>query len=201
MAKKDPRVDAYIANAAPFAVPILKKIRKAVHAGCPEVEETIKWSFPHFDYHGLMCGMAAFKQHCALGFWKAKLIFPGYDPADREEMGSFGKIRTIADLPDEATLIAHARKAAELNARGVKLPAKPREKRAPIDVPDYFLAALKTNAKARKTFEAFSPSHQREYIEWLTEAKREKTRQQRLATALDLMAQGKSRNWKYASKK
>jgi hypothetical protein len=49
-------------------------LRDLVHKACPEVEETMKWSFPHFDYKGMMCSMAAFKQYCAFGFWKASSI-------------------------------------------------------------------------------------------------------------------------------
>jgi hypothetical protein len=74
MGKNDPRIDDYIAKSQDFARPILEHLRDLVHKACPEVEETMKWSFPHFDYKGMMCSMAAFKQHCAFGFWKASLI-------------------------------------------------------------------------------------------------------------------------------
>jgi uncharacterized protein YdeI (YjbR/CyaY-like superfamily) len=194
MTTKDPRIDAYIDKAAPFAKPILKFLRKAVHAGCPEVEETIKWSMPHFDFKGPMSGMAAFKEHCAFGFWKSKLIF-GDTGKGEEAMGHFGRITSLNDLPNEKTLIGYVRKAAELNEKGIK--AWDRKKRKPLPVPAYLTAALKTNSKARETFENFSPSQRRDYIEWITEAKREETRQQRLKTALEWMAQGKVRNWKY----
>ena len=165
MAKKNPRVDAYIEKSAPFAKPILKHLRKIVHAGCPGVEETIKWSMPHFDYKGMMCGMAAFKEHCAFGFWKAKLILPpNYKGEDREGMGQFGCITSIADLPDEKTLTGYVRKAAELNEAGTKLSGRDKPKpKAPLKMPAYFSSALNKNAKAKKTFENFSPSHQREY--------------------------------------
>ena len=198
MPKKDPRIAAYIDKAAPFARPILKYLRKVVHAGCPQVEETLKWSMPHFDYKGVMCGMAAFKEHCAFGFWKATLIFDGDKAREKEAMGHFGRITSLDDLPSEKTLIGYVRKAAELNEKGIKAPGRtqPKKKR-PLQVPDYLKTALKKNAKAKKTFESFSPSQQREYVEWLTEAKREETRQQRLKTAIDWMAQGKVRNWKY----
>jgi len=196
--KKDPRIDAYIDKAAPFARPILKYLRKVVHAGCPEVEETLKWSMPHFDYKGVMCGMAAFKEHCAFGFWKAALIFDGDKAREREAMGHFGRITSLDDLPGEKILIGYVREAAELNKKGIKAPGRtqPKKKR-PLQVPDYLKTALKRNAKAKRTFESFSPSHQREYVEWLREAKREETRQHRLKTAIDWMAQGKVRNWKY----
>lgn len=198
MATKDPRIDAYIAKSAVFAKPILKYLRKVVHVGCPNVEETMKWSMPHFDYKGVMCGMAAFKQHCVFGFWKESLIFDATKAAEKTAMGSFGCIRSLADLPSEKTLIHYVKKAAALNEAGIKAPGRTKpKKREPIEVPDYFAAALKKNARARKTFEDFSPSHRREYLEWITEAKREETRNQRLATSIEWLAEGKARHWKY----
>ena len=198
MGKKDARVDAYIDKSEPFAKPILKYLRKVVHTGCPGVEETMKWSMPHFDYKGMMCGMAAFKEHCAFGFWKAKLILPPNEGENREGMGQFGCITSIADLPDEKTLTDYVRKAAELNEAGTKVPGRDKPKRRPeLKIPAYFSTALNRNAKAKKAFEKFSPSHRREYIEWVTEAKREETRQERLKTALQWLAEGKPRNWKY----
>ena len=177
MPKKDPRIDAYIAKSAEFARPILKHIRKVVHAGCPNVVETMKWSMPHFDYKSVMCGMAAFKEHCTFGFWKAELIVDGASNAEAEAMGHFGRITSLADLPNEKTLISYVRKAARLNEKGVKAPWRARQKKKPpLTIPDYFSAALKKNAKARKSFENFSPSNKREYVEWVSEAKREETR-------------------------
>jgi uncharacterized protein YdeI (YjbR/CyaY-like superfamily) len=196
--KRDKRVDAYIEKSAPFARPILKHLRRIVHAGCPAVEETIKWQFPHFDYKGMVCGMAAFNNHCSFGFWKAELIFGNHE-TEEQAMGQFGRITSVADLPNEATLIRYVRKAAKLNDAGIKAPWQAARKNRPIlPVPDYLTAALKKNTQARKIFENFSPSHRREYIEWLTEAKREETRDQRLKTAIKWMAEGKARNWKYA---
>ena len=198
MATKDSRIDAYIAKSADFAKPILKRLRKVVHAGCPGVEETMKWSMPHFDYKGVMCGMAAFKQHCVFGFWKEALIFDRDTAAEKPAMGSFGCIRSLADLPDQKTLIQYVKKAAALNDAGIKAPGRTQpKKRAPLEVPDYFSAALKKNAKARKTFENFPPSKRREYLEWVTEAKREETRRERLATSIKWLADGKPRHWKY----
>jgi uncharacterized protein YdeI (YjbR/CyaY-like superfamily) len=198
MGKKDPRIDAYIAKSAAFAKPILKHLRKIVHAGCPDVEETLKWSMPHFDYKGVMCGMAAFKQHCVFGFWKKTLILDR-DPATEEAaMGGFGRITSLADLPSEKTLLQYVKKAAALNEAGIKAPPRIKsKKREPLEVPDYFGAALKKNAKARKTFEDFPPSKRREYLEWVTEAKREETRRERLATSIKWLAEGKARHWKY----
>ena len=198
MATKDPRIDAYIAKSAAFAKPILKHLRKVVHAGCPGVFETIKWSMPHFDYKGVMCGMAAFKEHCAFGFWKADLILDRGENGEKSGMGSFGCIRSLADLPNEKTLIAYVAKAAALNEAGIKAPGRTQpKKRKPLATPDDLAAALKKNAKARKTFEDFAPSHRREYIEWITEAKRDETRKERLAKTMKWLAEGKARNWKY----
>jgi uncharacterized protein YdeI (YjbR/CyaY-like superfamily) len=198
IATKNPRIDAYVAKSADFAKPILKHLRKVVHAGCPEVEETIKWSMPHFDYKGVMCGMAAFKEHCAFGFWKADLIFDGDKQAEKSGMGSFGCIKSLKDLPDEKTLIGYVKKAAALNQAGIKAPGRTQpKKREALPVPEYLASALKKNAKARKTFESFSPSHRREYIEWITEAKRDETRKERLAKTIKWLSEGKPRNWKY----
>jgi uncharacterized protein YdeI (YjbR/CyaY-like superfamily) len=202
MATKDPRIDSYIAKSADFAKPILKYLRKVVHAGCPEVHETIKWSMPHFDYKGVMCGMAAFKEHCAFGFWKSELILGRDKQEEKSGMGSFGCIKSLKDLPNEKTLIGYVKQAAALNEAGIKVPGRTQpKKRAPILVPPYFAAALKKNAKARTTFESFPPSHRREYLEWVTEAKREETRNERLAKTIKWLSEGKSRNWKYAPAK
>ncbi len=198
MPKKDPRIDAYIAKSADFAKPILQHLRRIVHAGCPNVEETMKWSMPHFDYKGVMCGMSAFKEHCAFGFWKGELIFDGDQKVEREAMGHFGRITSLADLPNEKILIGYVCKAAELNETRVQAPWRARQKKKPpLTIPDYFSAALRKNVKARKTFESFSPSNKREYVEWVSEAKRDETRKQRLATSIDWLAEGKVRNWKY----
>lgn len=200
MPKKDPRIDAYIAKAAPFAKPILKYIREAVHAGCPAAEEKIKWGMPHFDYKGPMCGMAAFKNHCSFGFWKSRLVTGNKNAKTEDDaMGQFGRLASIKDLPNKKTFIGYVRKAKELNDAGIKAPwQSAKKKRPPLPVPDYLAAALKKNLKARKSFDGFSPSGRREYIEWITEAKRAETRNERLKTAIKWMAEGKARNWKYA---
>jgi uncharacterized protein YdeI (YjbR/CyaY-like superfamily) len=202
MATKDPRIDAYISKAPAFAKPILKHLRKVVHAGCPDVEETIKWSMPHFDHKGILAGMAAFKQHCAFGFWKGSLVIDDGRAAEKTGMGSFGCIKSLADLPNEKTLVGYVKKAAALNETGIKAPGRAQpKKREPLAVPPDFTAALKKNAKARKTFDAFAPSKQRDYLEWVTEAKREETRRERLATSMEWLAEGKARHWKYAPAK
>jgi uncharacterized protein YdeI (YjbR/CyaY-like superfamily) len=198
MATTDPRVDAYIEKSQPFARPILKYIRKSVHAGCPGVQETVKWGMPHFDYKGPLCGMAAFKEHCALGFWKATLL--GMDTGKTTEaMGQFGCVKSIADLPSAPKLIALVKLAAKLNDEGVKAPRASKAPKGRVRVPTDFAAALalKKNRKAQAAFEGFSPSHRREYIEWITEAKQQTTRERRMATAIEWLSEGKSRNWQY----
>lgn len=196
MATQDPRIDAYIQKAAPFAQPILRHLRSAVHEGCPEVVETIKWSMPHFEHHGLVAGMAAFKQHCTFGFWNGAAVV-GDDSKAREAMGHFGRIASLDDLPPKKTLVALVRKAARLNEQGVKRAAPKRKSPSAVRTPSYFMAALKKNAKALATFENFAPSHKREYIEWLVEAKREETRARRVATAIQWLSDGKTHHWKY----
>jgi uncharacterized protein YdeI (YjbR/CyaY-like superfamily) len=197
MSPRDPRVDAYIGAAAPFARPILEHLRECVHAACPAAQETIKWRSPHFTYGGrLLCGMAAFKQHVAFGFWLGDRVADTGKAADA--MGQFGRIERLADLPSKRALGALVKKAMALGDAGAtRAPARRTARRPPADVPDDLAAALAKNRKARETFERFGNSDRREYIEWITEAKREATRAQRLATTLEWLAEGKSRNWKY----
>ncbi len=201
MANTDPRVDTYIAKSADFAKPILKHLRKLIHEACPVAEETLKWSMPSFMYKGILCGFAAFNNHCTFGFWKGDLMFAGNGEAKRladQAMGHFGRITSLADLPKDAVLTGYIKEAMRLNDAGIKKPAAPRPKaKKKVVVPDGLLAALKKNKKALTAFENFSPSHKREYVEWITEAKRDETRQQRLRTTIEWLAQGKPRNWKY----
>jgi uncharacterized protein YdeI (YjbR/CyaY-like superfamily) len=197
MPTRDPRVDAYIANSADFAKPILVHLRDVVHLTCPQVEETLKWKMPTFMYHGMLCGMAAFKQHCTFGFWKHALVVGEEQAGDAQAMGQFGRIARIADLPSKKILAGYIKKAMQLNEDGVKAPRATSKRKPAPRVSDDLAAALKKNRKAAATFAAFSPTNQREYIEWITEAKREETRAKRLATAVEWMAEGKIRNWKY----
>lgn len=191
----DPRIDAYLASAPEFALAILTRLREDVHAACPDVVETIKWSRPHFLLDGkLLCGMSAFKAHCAFGFWKREGIV---EAASTEAMGQLGRIASLKDLPEKTVFAAWVKKAAAQNESGEKPARAPKTPRAPLEVPDAFLTALRANARALATFERFSPSHQREYVEWYTEAKTEATRERRLAQAVEWMAEGKPRNWKY----
>ena len=198
MGTRDKRIDAYIAKAQPFAKPILAHIRETVHRACPDVEETIKWGMPHFDYKGPMCGMAAFKQHATFGFWKSSLVFGKHDKyaTDPDGMSAFGKLTSLADLPPTKALVDYVRKAAALNDKGVKVERK-RRPRAPLPVPPAFAAALKKNRKAKAAFDGFPPSHQREYNEWIGEAKTDETRDRRITQAIEWIAEGRSRNWKY----
>jgi len=196
---RDPRIDEYIAKAAPFARPILTYLRETVHAACPEVEETMKWRMPHFDYKGMMCGMAAFKAHCTLGFWKASLI-PGLMPNSAnggDAMGNLGAIRTMDDLPPENVLTGYITAAMKLNDDGVTVAKPKKTPRAELQVPPAFAAALAKHRGAKKVFDAFPPSHRREYLEWILEAKRDETRDNRIAQAIEWIAEGKQRNWKY----
>jgi len=194
MKNRSPEVDRYIEEAAPFAQPILRRLRDAFHKADPRIEETMKWSMPFFEYKGIVGNMAAFKAHVGWGFWKARLM-NGEPGINRE------KVTDLSELPPEKELIASIREAVRLNEEGVKVERPSRAaKPKVIEVPADLAAALKKNAAARATFEKFPPSHKRDYVDWITEAKQDATRQKRLATAIEWMAEGKSRHWKYAKK-
>lgn len=204
MKNTDERIDAYIEKSADFAKAILTHLRALVHEACPEIKETWKWSFPHFDHKGIVCQMAAFKRHCTFGFWKASLMS---DPqkiltAGSEAMGQLGQIKSLADLPSDEVLIAYIREAVELNEKGVKLPPRAAATGAKkeLEIPEYLARALEGSARAAETFENFSYSNKKEYVEWLRGAKTEDTRAKRLATAVEWLNEGKSRHWKYARK-
>lgn len=202
MGTKDPKVDAYIEKSAVFARPILKHMRRLVHAGCPDVEETLKWGFPHFMCNdAILCNMAAFKRHCAFGFWHIEMRSGGDDEKTDEAMGQFGRIESIADLPDDETMLRMVKKAAALNRDKGKAQARSKAAsiaaKKPPDVPADLQAALQNNKQALATFENFSPTHKKEYIEWITGAKRPETRHKRLTTAIEWMAEGRIRHWKY----
>lgn len=194
MPTTDPRIDAYIATSADFAKPILTHVRALVHEACPDVVETMKWGNPSFDHQGLLCSMGAFKTHCTVGFWKGELL-----GLTREEgsMGHFGRITSMKDLPAKSTFVKLVKQAAKLNEAGVKVAQPARIPRAELPVPNDLMGALKKNKTAMTAFQSFPPSHRREYIEWITEAKREETRQKRLQTAIAQIAEGKPQNWKY----
>ncbi|HEY0970396.1 MAG TPA: YdeI/OmpD-associated family protein [Gemmatimonadales bacterium] len=212
MSSRDPRIDAYIEKSAPFAQPILRHIRQVVHEATPDIEETMKWSFPHFTHEGrIICSMASFKEHCALGFWRGGEVLKGKDAPEEKAMGQFGRIASLDDLPPREELAGYVRKAVELRASeaaakkagtkaGTKTAAKPAAKRSTrpeIPMPEAMTAALAGADAARTRFEAFSPSHRREYVEWIAEAKTDATRDRRIAQMLEWVAEGKPRNWKY----
>lgn len=202
MATPDPRVDAYIARSAEFARPILSHLRGVVHRACPDVTETIKWGMPHFEYHGLLAGMAAFKAHCSFGFRKGDQVLGG--AARDGAMGQFGRITSLDQLPSTRVLAGYVRRAMALNEAGVSAPTRARRARAPRRaprVPEAFAAALGRNARARATLAALPPGQQREYIEWIAEARREETRRNRIATSVRWLAEGKRRNWKYETRR
>lgn len=194
MPSKDPRVDAYIAKAPDFAKPILIHLRALAHEACPGVEETLKWRMPFFSHQGILFGMAAFKQHCAVHFWKGKLILDQNQRANG--FGNLGKVSTLAELPDKKKLLRYIKKAVELNESGAKNPVVKTVKKRLV-VPTYFRMALSRNKKAQATFDNFSYSHKKEYVNWITEAKREETREKRIKTALQWLSQGKPQNWRY----
>jgi uncharacterized protein YdeI (YjbR/CyaY-like superfamily) len=202
MSTPDSRIDTYINKAAPFAQPILRHIRRLVHKACPEVEETIKWGFPHFDYKGVMISMAGFKSHCTLNFWKAILI-EGIAGEGGEEnaMGQFGKIMAISDLPSDEILLGYMREAKRLNDENIKVPQKFKEQTTKeLIVPDCLIEALDENPLAADTWDKFAYSHKKEYVNWINEAKTEATRENRLANTIEWLAEGKTQTWKYARK-
>ena len=197
MPTKDSRVDAYIEKARPFAQPILKRIRKAVHSACPGVVETVKWSMPAFDYKGPLVGMAAFKEHCTLGFWKASLMKTVPKDQLHDAMGHFGRFESIDDVPSEAALVKMVKEAVALNDAGLKVKRTAKPPKPAPKAPPFMLAALRKNSKTLAAWQKFAPSHQREYIEWITEAKTDETRTRRLETAIGWIGEGKGRNWRY----
>jgi len=204
--KLNSRVDAYLAKSQPFAQPILAHLRELIHKACPEVEETIKWSRPFFEYRGaILCNISAFKQHCSFGFWGEEIgaVLRDAQALRGDAMGSLGRIARIQDLPPDKLMLDWIRQAAEFVASGqytspiaarhrvVKAPKQPQE------MPHELASALKMNKKAAAVFATFSPSCKREYVEWIADAKRPETRDKRIATAIEWIAEGKQRNWKY----
>lgn len=196
MGTKNPRVDAYIEEAGDFAKPILRHVREVMHEACPDVEEAIKWKFPVFEYHGILANMAAFKEHCAFGFWKPALILEGDEEKSEEAMGQFGRLTSVDDLPPRETLIGYIHRAMELNEKGIQ-PKKKAKTKPELEMPEDFRGALREVSGALNAFDAMLPSHRREYIEWITEAKRDATRRRRIEKAVEQISDGKSPNWKY----
>jgi uncharacterized protein YdeI (YjbR/CyaY-like superfamily) len=203
LGKKDKKIDAYVQKSADFAKPILEHLRTMVHKACPQTEEAIKWGFPHFLYEGILCSMAAFKQHCVFAFWKGSIMKDPYNVMSvmgKTAMGNFGRITRRSDLPSDKILIEYIKEAAKLNENDISIPRKVVAKRKELIIPDYFQKALQKNKKSLATFEEFSFTNKKEYLEWITEAKSPETQARRLATAIEWMAEGKIRNWKYVKK-
>lgn len=200
MGNRNKRIDTYIINSADFAIPILTHLREVIHNACPAVEEKIKWGFPHFDYKSeMLCSMASFGKHCSFGFWKASLMKDKalmLNARSETAMGHLGKIASLKDLPSDTRLKAYIREAMKLTNDGVKVIKKKSEK-ADLQIPNYLIDALRKNKKAAQVFSGFSYSNKKEYVEWLTEAKTDETRNKRLQTTVEWLTEGKTRNWKY----
>lgn len=207
MGKRIKEIDEYIKRAQPFAQPILERIRELVHKGCPEVEEKIKWGMPSFDYKGPFCSMASFKQHAVFGFWKGKLLNdPNNYLQERsaqggDAMGNLGRITSLKDIPPGKVMLDFIKQAKKLNDDGIKAATRPKAVTPKeLIIPDYFTQAVNKNKKAKNTFNAFSYSNKKDYVEWIVDAKTEATRNKRLKDAIEWMAEGKVRNWKYLKK-
>ena len=205
-ANSNPKVDAYVAKVQPFAQAIMTHLRELVHKGCPEVEETIKWSRPFFEYRGaILCNMSAFKEHCSFGFWGEEIgaVLREAKVLQEDGMGSLGRITSVKDLPSDKQMLGWIRQAAGFIASGeYTSPIAARHKvvkapKPPLQTPTEFPAALKKDKKAAAVFAAFSPSCKREYVDWIADAKRAETREKRIATAIEWIGEGKQRNWKY----
>ena len=201
MPGKNPAFDAYIEKSADFAKPILNHLRSLVHKACPSADEKIKWGFPNFEYKNeMLCHFASFKKHCAFGFWKGSLMKDQWlkENAEMENaMGHYGKITSLEDLPADKIIMAHIKEAMKLNDEGIKVPRTKPGKASPIETPGYFLKEIRKNKNAWSNWEKFSNSHKKEYVEWIVDAKREETRDKRMQQAIEWIAEGKGRNWKY----
>ncbi|MBK7801760.1 MAG: YdeI/OmpD-associated family protein [Pyrinomonadaceae bacterium] len=196
MPTTDPRIDAYIEKSQDFAKPVLTHLRALVHSACPDTTETIKWGMPSFGYKGILCGFAAFKQHCTFGFWKQSMMESDEFSDTKTAMGSFGRLTSLDDLPSDAVLKKLIKQAMKLNDDGTKaVKSKPASKA--LAVPEILLEALAKDERAAETFNNFPAGCRREYIQWITEAKTDATREKRVATTLEWLREGKRRNWKY----
>jgi uncharacterized protein YdeI (YjbR/CyaY-like superfamily) len=199
----DPRIDAYIEKSAPFAQQVLTHLRRLMHQACPHATESIKWGMPFFLQQGvILASMAAFKQHCAFGFWgpEMKKVLAKDGLKSSEAMGSLGRITGLPALPPDRILLAYMRQAGELVESGRRTKSIERGKKAKpraMRIPPELRAALRKNKMATKVFDEFSPSCRREYAEWIVEAKRPETKEKRVQQAVEWIAQGKPRNWKY----
>lgn len=202
MAHTEPQIDEYILKSADFAKPVFNHLRSIIHSACPEVKETIKWSFPNFEYaRSILCSMASFKQHCAFTFWLGAQMSDPYKilagVGEKTSMGQLGQIKTIADLPSDEIMTQYIKEATTLINKGIKKPVKEKVSLKEPEIPGYLLSALQQNEIALKNFEKLSSSNKKEYLEWITEAKTEATRNKRITATIEWMQEGKSRNWKY----
>lgn len=198
MGTRSKSVDAYIAKSADFAKPVMTHFRDAVHQACPDVVESLKWSAPAFEYHGILCNMASFKAHCSIGFWKHELVMEApHDP--KSGMGSFGKLTSVKQLPSKRELTRLIKRAMQLNVDGVSVERPSAASKPQVAMHPEFKAALTKHRKARAFFDQLSPRNQREYLEWILDAKRDATRERRIAQAVEWLGEGKRRNWKYES--
>jgi uncharacterized protein YdeI (YjbR/CyaY-like superfamily) len=197
MPKTDPRIDAYIDKSQDFAKPILTHLRKLVHEAAPDIEETLKWSMPSFVQNGIVCGFASFKEHCTFGFWKQALLEQAAFSEEKTAMGSFGRLKSLEDLPSDEMLTKLIKDAVQLNLDGIKVKKTVSKEKTELVVPEILTEALARDEAAAATFEAFPYSKKKDYVQWITEAKSDATRDKRLATTIEWLAEGKSRNWKY----
>ncbi|WP_404368356.1 YdeI family protein [Sphingomonas sp. MMS24-J45] len=191
----DQRIDRYIAESGDFARDILNHLRALMHRHCPAVEESIRWRIPFFDYKGRpLANMAAFKSHAAFGFWDRDALRTGQEG---NGAGQFGRIRTLADLPDDSVIADKIREGMAMIEAGEKPKRSTREPKPELEVPPALVHALTQDAAAAETFAAFTPANRREYCAWIAEAKRDETRDKRVAEAIAMLREGKKRNWKY----
>jgi len=204
MGKKIKEIDAFIQKSAEFAQPILIHLRKLIHDNCPDIVEKIKWGMPHFEYKAeTLCYMSAFKKHCVFGFYKASLMKNPIlmQQAQAETaMGNLGRITSLKDLPSDNKMKTWIREAMSLTDKGIKLPPRKKTDASGIEVPEDFQKLLQKNKTAKANFTKMPPSHKKEYIGWITEAKTTPTREKRILTSLEWLSENKSRNWKYEKK-
>lgn len=204
MEKYNPLVDEYIEKSPDFSKPILNYIREIVHEFCTDAEEAIKWKFPTFMYKGkILCSMVSFKAYCSMGFWlhgEMQTIKNLETDVEKTNMFSLGKITKLEDLPSKPQLKKIILEAMELTDMGVKL-KKAAPTKTETAVPDEFQNVLDQNKKVLEIFQKASPSFRKEYINWITEAKTETTRNKRMEQAIEWISEGKGRNWKYEKKK
>jgi hypothetical protein len=202
MGTRDRRVDAYIARLPDFSREICTRFRSIVHECAPEIDEDIKWGHPSFMHKGIVCGMAAFKAHVVIHFWKTALLTGSHArrATDDKTLERLARVTSASELPPKTAIAGFLKAAVKLNDGAVKAPSPTkaaRKTRAPLRTPPIFSKALERNAKAKATYDGFSASHRREYVEWITEAKSSETRDRRIEQALGWLAEGKPRNWKY----